>query len=132
MELLHNSHVEGLERVTSGLDEVEHSVHAVVDNSGTVNLVFNPQGTESKRWSMSSTIGFHESVLLTKSRKPGVSITVRCSRTPFSSISAVTWSMETVLGISVAGSLGVRGGYRGMLKRVEISVDSPDQTHLRP
>ena len=75
---------------------------------------------------MLSTIGRHDSSLLTKSPKPGVSTTVNRSRTPFSSMSALIDCIETVLGImSRLGPLRSRGGYREVLKRVLTSVDFP-------
>lgn len=75
---------------------------------------------------MLSTMGLHDSSLLTKSPKPGVSTTVRRRRTPASSMSALIDWIETVLGImSRLGPFRSLGGYREVLKRVLTSVDLP-------
>jgi hypothetical protein len=56
-------------------------------------------------------MGPHDTSLLTKSPKPGVSTTVRRRRTPFSSMSALVACIETVLGLmSRLGALGSFGG----------------------
>ena len=87
----------------------------------------------------------HLSSLLTKSPNPGVSTTVKCKRTPLSSISirklrirgheldgwinidvpAPILSIATVLGLSSAGAKGTLGGYKVVLKSVLIRVDLP-------
>ena len=88
--------------------------------------LFSASRYESNLASMFSTIGRHESSLLTKSPKPGVSTTVNRRRTPFSSISALIDCIETVLGMmSMLGPLRSFGGYRDVLKRVLTNVDFP-------
>jgi hypothetical protein len=41
VQLLHHLNVEGLERMTSGLDEVYNSMDTVVDNVHAVDLVLS-------------------------------------------------------------------------------------------
>lgn len=43
MKLLHHLNVQGLQRMASGLDEVDNSVNAVVDNVHAVDLVLGVQ-----------------------------------------------------------------------------------------
>lgn len=92
-------------RMTSGLDKVQAGVHTIVDNLLPVHAVFLLQIRVKTRLDVlndrfpaiqlfSTRIHWwerwtntHLSSLLTKSPKPGVSTTVKRSRTPFSSIS---------------------------------------------
>ena len=71
-------------------------------------------------------MGLHDSSLLTKSPKPGVSTTVNRSLTPFSSISALIDCIDTVFGMmSRLGPVRSLGGYKEVLNRVLTNVDLP-------
>lgn len=88
--------------MTGGLDEVEAGVDAIVYDLLTVNTVLllqvgvktrldvvqdgPPTRITCQEGSLDGKFS-HLSSLLTKSPKPGVSTTVRCRRTPFSSMS---------------------------------------------
>ena len=130
-------------RVSSGLNEVKTRVHAVINNLLAVDAVLllevrveprldvfddRPPARPTVRGDRAVFKGTHLSSLFTKSPNPGVSTTVRCRRTPFSSMSmrgkvsasqmatgkyrvpAPMLSMATVLGRSAAGGRGSLGG----------------------